>query len=67
MQNTTPLFPSFHLPTRRGIPRSARQESVGEVAETIKRKWLKISLILLQKQPWYGQRLRTAKQVRTYR
>ncbi|MFT5612681.1 MAG: hypothetical protein ACI9LU_003193 [Polaribacter sp.] len=37
MQNTTPLFPGFHLPTLRRTPRSARQKAVDEVAK-IKQK-----------------------------
>jgi hypothetical protein len=37
MQNTTPLFPGFHLPTLRRTPRSARQKLVDEVAR-IKQK-----------------------------
>jgi hypothetical protein len=37
MQNTTPLFPGFHLPTLRRTPRSARQKLVDEMAK-IKQK-----------------------------
>jgi len=32
MQNTTPLFPGFHLPTLRRTPRSARQKLLDEMA-----------------------------------
>jgi hypothetical protein len=37
MQNTTPMFPSFHFPTLRRTPRSARQKLVDEMAK-IKQK-----------------------------
>jgi hypothetical protein len=37
MQNKTPLFPGFHLPTRRRTPRTARQKAVDELAK-IKQK-----------------------------
>jgi hypothetical protein len=37
MQNKTPLFPCFHLPTRRRTPRTARQKAVDELAK-IKQK-----------------------------
>ncbi|MFQ3227045.1 MAG: hypothetical protein ACI8RW_000426 [Porticoccaceae bacterium] len=37
MQNTTPLFPGFHLPTLRKTPRSARQKLADEMAK-IKQK-----------------------------
>jgi hypothetical protein len=37
MQNITPLFPGFHLPTHRRTPRSARRKLVDEVAR-IKQK-----------------------------
>lgn len=33
MQNTTPLFPGFHLPTLRRTPRSDRQKAVDELAK----------------------------------
>ncbi len=39
MQNTTPLFPGFHLPTLRRTPRSAQQILVQKLA-AIKRKSL---------------------------
>ncbi len=31
MQNTTPLFPGFHLPTLRNRPRSSQQELADEL------------------------------------
>lgn len=37
MQNTTPLFPGFHLPALRRTPRSDRQKAVDELAK-IKQK-----------------------------
>ena len=37
MQNTTPIFPGFHLPTLRRTPRSARQKLLDEKAK-IKQK-----------------------------
>ncbi|MFT6100660.1 MAG: hypothetical protein ACJAYF_003221 [Arenicella sp.] len=37
MQNTTPLFPGFHLPTLRRTLRTARQKAVDELAK-IKQK-----------------------------
>jgi hypothetical protein len=37
MQNTTPLFPGFHLPSLRRTPRTDRQKAVDELAK-IKQK-----------------------------
>ncbi|MFT6046191.1 MAG: hypothetical protein ACI9WC_001896 [Arenicella sp.] len=46
MQNTTPLFPGFHLPTLRRTPRSARQKAVDDVAKIKQKSFSEIAEFL---------------------